>query len=67
MKVAPGTPEAERAWRVKDAAHSGEMEGFHVSPAWQADANEYVAGIITSEEMIARARKRYGLTGKGEL
>lgn len=55
------TTEAEREWRVAEAIHSGEMEGVHVSPAGRADAQEYVAGRIDSDELVARARARYGL------
>ncbi|NTW39879.1 MAG: antitoxin VbhA family protein [Cellulomonadaceae bacterium] len=55
------TTEAERERRVAEAIHSGEMEGVHVSPAGRADAQEYVAGRIDSDELVARARARYGL------
>jgi hypothetical protein len=52
---------AEREWRVQQAVHNGEMEGLHVSAATLADADEYVAGHIDSDELVARARARYGL------
>jgi hypothetical protein len=52
---------AEREWRVQQAVHNGEMEGLHVSAATLADADEYVAGRIDSDELVARARARYGL------
>ncbi|MBP6683896.1 MAG: hypothetical protein KA158_00615 [Leucobacter sp.] len=52
-------PERER--RVAEAIHSGEMEGLEVSQAGQADAQEYIAGRIDSDELVARARARYGL------
>lgn len=54
---------AERARRIalEQAEHSGEMEGLHVDPATQADAAEYVAGRIDSEDLVARTRSRYGL------
>lgn len=55
------TTEVERARRVTEAIHSGEMEGLHVSAAGQADAGEYIAGHIDSDELVARARARYGL------
>lgn len=51
----------ERERRVAEAIHSGEMEGFHVSPAGIEDADEYVAGRIDSDELVTRARARYGL------
>lgn len=53
--------QAERRRRVDEAIHSGEMEGLAVSAAGQADAGEYVAGRIDSDELVARARARYGL------
>jgi hypothetical protein len=55
------TTAAERELRVAEAIHSGEMEGLHVDPSTRADAREYVAGRITSDELVARARARYGL------
>ena len=53
--------EAQRERRVAEAIHSGEMEGLSVSPAGRADAQEYIAGRIDSDELVARARARYGL------
>lgn len=55
------TTEAERERRIAEAVHSGEMEGLHVTPAGRADAGEYIAGRIDSDELVARARARYGL------
>ena len=55
------TTQAERERRVAEAIHSGEMEGLSVSPAGRADAQEYIAGRIDSDELVARARARYGL------
>ncbi|MFT8396683.1 hypothetical protein [Propionibacterium sp.] len=55
------TTEAERERRVAEAVHSGEMEGLRVTPATRADAQEYIAGRIDSDELVARARARYGL------
>jgi Antitoxin VbhA len=52
---------AERQRRVEDAIHSNEMEGLHVNADTLADADEYVAGRIDSDELVARARARYGL------
>lgn len=50
-----------RERRVLAAIHSGEMEGLTVTPGTQHDAQDYVAGAITSDELVARARARYGL------
>ncbi len=55
------TMQAERARRVAEAVHSGEMEGLDVTPAGREDAQEYIAGRIDSDELVARARSRYGL------
>jgi len=53
---------AERARRVAEAIHSGEMEGLKVSAATYVDAEEYIEGRIDSDELVARTRARYGLT-----
>ncbi|WIM72768.1 hypothetical protein QP028_02510 [Corynebacterium suedekumii] len=37
------------------------MEGVDVTPATRADAEEYIAGAITSDELVTRARARHGL------
>ncbi|AXH37457.1 hypothetical protein DVJ78_17910 (plasmid) [Humibacter sp. BT305] len=52
----------ERERRVEEMIHSGEMEGLHVTAATRADADEYVAGRIDSDELVERARARYGLS-----
>jgi Antitoxin VbhA len=52
----------EREHRVAEAIHSGEMEGLHVTSETRADADEYVAGRIDSDELVERARARYGLS-----
>jgi len=46
---------------VHEAEHSGEMEGLHVDSDTSSDADDYVAGRIDSDELVARARARYGL------
>lgn len=46
---------------VEKAIHSGEMEGVHLTKKGRQDAKEYVAGHIDSDELVARARARYGL------
>jgi hypothetical protein len=52
---------AERKRRVAEALHSGEMEGFTVDPETKVDSDDYIAGVIDSDELVARARARYGL------
>jgi hypothetical protein len=46
---------------LEQAEHSGEMEGLHVDPATRADAEEWAAGRIDVDELVARVRARYGL------
>lgn len=59
--AATATTAAERESRVAEAIHSGEMEGLAVTAVGRQDAQEYVAGRIDSDELVARARARYGL------
>ncbi len=61
VPAAAVTSEAERDRRVVEAIHSGEMEGLYVTAAGRVDAQDYVAGRIDSDELVARARARYGL------
>jgi hypothetical protein len=64
LRTTPATiSPAERARRfaLEQAEHSGEMEGLHVDPATRADAQEYIAGRIEIDELVARTRARYGL------
>lgn len=56
------TTEAERRFALEQAEHSGEMEGLHVDPATRADGEEYAAGRIDADELVARTRARYGLS-----
>jgi hypothetical protein len=64
-----GAGRAERARRIEDAIHSGQMEGRNVTPATRADAQEYVEGKISARQLRGRVRARYGLacysTGEG--
>jgi hypothetical protein len=60
--ITTAAEQTERARRVAEAKHSGEMEGLQVSPAGLADAADYVAGHIDSDELVARARSRYGIS-----
>jgi hypothetical protein len=60
MTTSPET-RAERARRVSEARHSGEMEGFTVDADTKHDSDDYVAGVIDSDELVRRARARYGL------
>ena len=53
--------QAERERRVEEAIHSGEMEGLTVDPDTKVDSDDYIAGVIASDELVARSRARYGL------
>ncbi|MBO0871818.1 MAG: hypothetical protein J2P19_00335 [Pseudonocardia sp.] len=56
-----GMSAEERARLVAEAIHSGEMEGLAVDEETRADADRYVAGEISSDELVARAKARYRL------
>lgn len=54
----------ERARReriVAESIHSGEMEGLSISDEARADNAEYIEGSIDADEVVRRARARYGL------
>lgn len=57
---APDT-RADRQWRVEQGIHNWAMEGLQISPETRADAQDYVEGRITVDELVARGRARYGL------
>lgn len=52
---------AEREYRVAEATHSLEMEGLCVTAATRTDAQDYIEGLIDSDELVFRTRARYGL------
>lgn len=54
--------QAVRIAHVAESAHSGEMEGFSVTPETHADAESYIDGAIDADELVARTRSRYGLS-----
>ena len=43
----------QRRFALEQAEHSGEMEGLHIDPATRADAEEWVAGRIDVDELLA--------------
>ena len=53
--------ESARRFALEQAEHSGEMEGLHVTPATRADGEDYAAGRIDVDELVARVRARYGV------
>ncbi|WP_315915603.1 hypothetical protein [Arthrobacter sp. lap29] len=55
------TMNEQRANWVNEAAHSMSLEGLEVSADYRADSQEYVAGKVTSDELVRKARARFGL------
>ena len=49
---------------IKEAIHSGEMEGAYVSAEFREDADEYVAGDISIEELMMRTKRRWSTRKK---
>lgn len=49
----------DRERAIREAIHSGEMEGAWVSAEFRADAEAYIAGEITVDELGERTRKRW--------
>ena len=49
----------DRERLMKEAIHSGEMEGAYVSAEFRKDADEYVAGDISIEELMTRTKRRW--------
>lgn len=49
---------ARRQGAVDDARHSTEMEGGRVSEAAEADLAQYVAGELSTDDLIERAHRR---------
>lgn len=44
---------------MKEAIHSGEMEGSCLSVGFREDADESVSGEISIEELIKRMKRRW--------
>lgn len=55
------TKTEQRSKWVNEAAHSMSLEGLEVSDDYRAESQEYVAGKVTSEELVRKARARFGL------
>ena len=49
----------DRNRAMKEAIHSGEMEGAYVSAEFREDAEEYVSGDISIEELMKRTKRRW--------
>ncbi|QCB29214.1 antitoxin VbhA family protein [Corynebacterium endometrii] len=46
---------------VEEAKYSNLLEGLVTGKAYDADAERYIAGEISSAELVERNRARYGL------
>lgn len=55
----------ERDRHVAEAIASGRLEGVEPSPEFLDDAAEFVNGHIDAAELVARARRRWGLDEPG--
>ncbi len=49
----------DRARVMEEAIHSGEMEGAYVSAEFRRDADEYVQGEISIEDLMRRTKRRW--------
>lgn len=49
----------DRKRAMEEAIHSGEMEGAYVSAEFRRDAEEYVAGDFSIEELMTRTKRRW--------
>lgn len=46
---------------VNQTVHNALLEGLNVSPAFQRDSNDYIAGTISANELVDLTRERFGL------
>ncbi len=51
---------------MQEAVHSGEMEGSYFSAKFNEDAEEYVQGDISIEELMRRTKRRWVNKPKGK-
>lgn len=49
----------DRKRAMEEAIHSGEMEGAYVSAEFRKDADEYVQGDISIEDLMRRTKRRW--------
>lgn len=49
----------DRKRLMEEAIHSGEMEGAYVSAEFRDDAEEYVKGDISIEDLMRRTKRRW--------
>lgn len=44
---------------MEEAIHSGEMEGAYVSAEFRRDAEQYIEGNFSIEELMTRTKRRW--------
>lgn len=54
----------DRKRLMEEAIHSGEMEGAYVSEEFREDADEYVKGDISIEDLMRRTKRRWKVEHK---
>lgn len=54
----------DRERLMEEAIHSGEMEGAYVSAEFREDADEYVKGDISIEDLMRRTKRRWKVDQK---
>lgn len=50
-----------RAFKMRQAIHSVELEGGHVSAGARSDIRDYVDGKIDGDGLVARIKVRHGV------
>ena len=49
----------DRKRLMEEAIHSGKMDGAYVSEEFRKDADEYVRGDISIEDLVKRTKRRW--------
>lgn len=49
----------DRRRAMEEAIHSGEMEGAYVSAEFRRDAEQYIEGNFSIEELMTRTKRRW--------
>lgn len=49
----------DRKRLMEEAIHSGEMDGAYVSEEFRKDADKYVRGDISIEDLVKRTKRRW--------
>ena len=62
-EIDPGTERRRAA--IDSARASVQAEGLEPSAAFEDDAEQFVAGTISADELVERAEARYGAASSG--